>query len=190
MTPEVILDFWLHDVGPKGWYEKNPALDRRIRDLFGATWENAAQITEEWRDTPRGTLAAIILTDQFPRNMFRGDARSYATDALACELARHALTNGYDLQIDPPARQFFYLPFEHSEQLGDQHLCVELFAKRMPGENLLHAEMHRDVIAHFGRFPWRNGDLDRESSPAEQALIEAGGYGALVSGKQSLADLD
>ena len=130
-----------------------------------------------------------ILTDQFPRNMFRRDPRAFATDALALRLADAAIAAGHDMATPEPARQFFYLPFEHSESLADQDRAIALFAERMPGENLRHARLHRDAIAAFGRFPWRNAALGRTSTPAEQALLDAGGYGALVSGKVVLADL-
>ena len=131
----------------------------------------------------------LILTDQFPRNMFRDDPRSFATDALARRIADQAITRGFDLAIPEPQRQFFYMPFEHSEHLPDQDRCVELFRERMPGENLRHAHLHREAIAAFGRFPWRNEALGRDHTEDEKKVMEAGGYGALVSGKLSLADL-
>ena len=134
-------------------------------------------------------LAALILTDQFPRNMFRDDPRAFATDPLARQIADRAIAAGFDRQIEPPARQFFYLPFEHSEDLADQHRCVELFLAHMPGENVGHAELHRDTIACFGRFPWRNDALGRAHTQAETRVMQAGGYAALVAGKLSLADV-
>ena len=121
--------------------------------------------------------------------MFRDDPRAFATDDLARRLADEAIAAGFDLRIDPPARQFFYLPFEHSENLEDQDRAVELFAEFMPGENLRHAQIHRDTIARFGRFPWRNAALGRSPTPAESRVMEGGGYGALVSGKLSLDGL-
>ena len=186
MTPETVLEFWLHEVGVKGWYEKKDALDARIRDLFLPAWEQAEIVARDWAATPRGALAALILTDQFPRNMFRGDARSYATDALAREIAGEAIARGFDMQVDPPARQFFYLPFMHSEDIEHQNRCISLFEEKMPGDNVDHARHHAAVIEAFGRFPWRNADLGRETTPAEQGLLDAGGYGAVVSGKHRL----
>lgn len=183
-----IVDFWLQEVGEKGWYERSDALDDTIRDRFRATWDRAAELAPDWAATPRGALAALILTDQFPRNMFRDDPRAFATDALALQIADQAIAAGFDLQTDEPQRQFFYLPFEHSEVLADQERSVQLFAERMPGENLIHARLHRDAIAAFGRFPWRNAALGRVPTEAETRVMEAGGYGALVSGKLSLAD--
>ena len=188
-TPDEVNRFWLDEVGEKGWYNGTAKLDQTIRDRFMATWENAAALAPAWAGTPRGALAALILTDQFPRNMFRNDPRAFATDTLARHIADGAIAAGFDRQIDPPARQFFYMPFEHSEDLADQHRCIELFATHMPGENLEHAEMHRDTLACFGRFPWRNAALGRQPTQAETRVMEAGGYGALVSGKLSLADV-
>jgi uncharacterized protein (DUF924 family) len=188
-TPAQITRFWLDEVGPDGWYLASEALDQTIRYRFLTSWQQAASLVPGWTDTPEGALAALILTDQFPRNMFRGDIRAFATDALALRLADQAVAAGHDLHIDPPARQFFYLPFEHSENLEDQNRGVELFSQFMPGENERHAILHRDTIARFGRFPWRNAALGRTPTEAEDRVMQAGGYGALVSGKLSLADL-
>lgn len=188
-TPTEIIRFWIDETGPQGWYQQSDDLDRLVRDRFMAAWIDAPRLADEWAGTAEGALAALILTDQFPRNMFRNDARAFATDPLALRIARAALDAGHDLATPEPARQFFYLPFEHSEELADQELAVELFAQRMPGENLLHAQIHRDTIAKFGRFPWRNAALGRPPTAAEQAVMDAGGYGALVSGALSLADL-
>lgn len=188
-TPAEINQFWIEEIGPDGWYHATDALDQTIRARFLASWQQAETLAPAWADTPEGALAALILTDQFPRNMFRGDPRAFATDALALRIADQAIAAGFDLRIDPPARQFFYLPFEHSETIADQDRAVALFAEFMPGENERHAILHRDTIARFGRFPWRNAALGREPTPAETRVMQAGGYGALVSGKLSLADL-
>lgn len=182
MTAQDINTFWLDEVGEKGWYTQSDALDEQIRARYLPVWQEAATITTSWLKTPEGVLAALILTDQFPRNMFRNDPRAFATDALALQIATDAIEQGFDLQTPEPQRQFYYLPFEHSENLADQHRAVELFRKNMPGENLLHAELHRDAIAAFGRFPWRNQALGRKNTPAEQTILDQGGYMALVSG--------
>lgn len=189
VTPKAINSFWLEEVGEQGWYARSDALDQSIRDRFLPAWSRAADLAPAWADTPEGALAGLILTDQFPRNMFRDDPRAFDTDPLARALARAAVDNGFHLQIPEPARQFFYLPFEHSEDLADQDHAVALFRQHMPGENLHHAQLHRDTIARFGRFPWRNAALGRAPTPAESRVMQAGGYGALVSGKLSLADL-
>lgn len=189
MTPQDINRFWIDEVGPAGWYAGTDALDEDIRQRFQPLWEDAADVTCNWHGSPVDLLAALILTDQFPRNMFRSDARGFATDPLARALAQVGIDKGFDAETPEPQKQFFYMPFMHSEALRDQDRSVQLFAERMPGDNLRHAHLHRAVIVRFGRFPWRNPLLDRHSSPDEIRFLDAGGYGALVSGKLSLDDL-
>lgn len=182
-----VLDFWLDEVGPEGWYAGGDELDQKVRDRFGDLWQQAATLAPEWMDSAEGALAAMILTDQFPRNMFRDDPRAYATDPLALELAGQAIDKGYHDMIEKPGKQFFFMPFEHSEDLEHQDYAVSMFEKHMPGEHVKHAKLHRDTIAAFGRFPWRNKALGRESTGPEQEILDAGGYAALVSGKVTLA---
>lgn len=188
VTPQAINGFWLDEIGEAGWYVRSDALDETIRRRFLPAWQRAAELAPGWADTPEGALAGLILTDQFPRNMFRDDPRAFDTDPLARTLARAGVENGFHLRIAPPGRQFFYMPFEHSEDLADQDHAVDLFRQHMPGESLRHARLHRDTIARFGRFPWRNAALGRVPTPAEDRVMQAGGYGALVAGKLSLAD--
>lgn len=188
MTPDAVLQFWLEEIGEKGWYEASDQIDAKCRERFRPAWDEAEKLVTDWSGSADGALAALILTDQLPRNMFREDARSFATDKLARRTADDAIAAGFDLQIDEPARQFFYMPFMHSEEMGDQNRAVSLFEERMPGDNLRHARLHRDVIRRFGRFPWRNDMLGRETSAQERAFLEQGGYGALVQGRLSLAD--
>ena len=129
----------------------------------------------------------MILTDQFPRNMFRGHADSFATDALALQAARTAIAAGHDMAVPEPQRQFFYLPFMHAEDLAVQSECLHLIATRMPttnASNILHARAHAQVIARFGRFPYRNEALGRQTTPAEAEFIATGGYGAVVQALQ------
>lgn len=187
VTAAEVNEFWLNEIGPAGWFGGGEALDQTIRDRFRAAWDDAAALVAEWKITPEGALAALILIDQFPRNMFREDPRAFATDAMARALATEVIGEGFDMQTAPPQRNFFYLPYVHSEDLADQDRGVELIEERVGGEHLRHAILHRDAIRAFGRFPWRNNALGRTSTPEEQALMEAGGYGALVSGKVSLA---
>ncbi|MDF3607194.1 DUF924 domain-containing protein [Paracoccus sp. DMF-8] len=189
VTPQAINRFWLDEVGETGWYVRSDLLDETIRQRFLPIWERAAELAPAWAATPEGALAALILTDQFPRNLFREDARAFATDPLARDLARAALDRGFPRRIGLPARQFFFMPFEHSEDLADQDRAVALFQEFMPGESLRHAQIHRDTIAKFGRFPWRNAALGRNPTPAEIRVMQAGGYAALVSGKLSLVDV-
>lgn len=188
MGPDDILKFWLDEVGPKGWYEANDALDTQIRDRFLDTWQAASSGTFSlWMTYPSGALAYIILTDQFPRNMFRGEAGAFSSDRAALATAKSAIERGWDLRIDEPARQFFYMPLMHSENLCDQDRCVRLICERMPEtreNNLLHARAHREVIRQFGRFPYRNAALSRNDTGQEKAYITAGGYGSTLRSLQ------
>lgn len=178
-----ILKFWLEEVGPDGWYEQSDALDDRIRAEYGDLWAAARNgRLNGWTCGPDSTLALLVLLDQFPRNMFRGDARSFATDARARAVAKNAVGRRLDRRIEGPARQFFYMPFEHSEAVVDQARSVRLVLLNIgQGETLEHARAHRHVIRRFGRFPFRNEALRRRSSPDEQAFLEAGGYRAAVA---------
>ncbi len=124
----------------------------------------------------RGALALAIVLDQFPRNMFRGDARTYAADALAREVAERALARGFDRELPSPEWQFFYLPFEHSESLPDQERCCALFAAAGDADLLKWAELHADIIRRFGRFPHRNAVLSRATTPDEQAFLDGDGF--------------
>ena len=190
-TPQDILTFWIDEVGPEGWYKQDDTLDATIRDRFGATYDAGMEGRFGlWLTYPNGVLAYVILLDQFPRNMFRGDAASFRSDQIALAAAKQAIHRGWDLRVDEPARQFFYLPLMHAENLCDQDRCVRLMKERLPGgeDNLLHACAHREIIRRFGRFPYRNDVLGRASSPAEAAFMENGGYGALVRDLQDKAE--
>lgn len=179
---EEVLDFWLDEVGPEGWYGGGEALDARCRDRFLDAWEEArAGAFDAWQCGPRNCLALIILLDQLPRNMFRDDARAFATDPKAREVVKGAIMRGLDLETPEPGRQFYYLPLEHSEMIADQDRAVRLFTTRYTNpEQLRHARAHRLVIRRFGRFPYRNGPLGRKTTPAEQAFLDAGGYRAAL----------
>lgn len=178
-----ILNFWT-EIGPQGWYAGGEALDVRIRDEFLEDWTFASHGgLRDWASSPEGILAYLILTDQFPRNMFRGVARAFATDSMALSVAARSWQHGIDSKIEGALRQFLFLPLMHSECPFDQHLSVCLFAARMDAANqgnLLHARAHRQVIRDFGRFPYRNEALGRRSTQAEVAFLQQGGYGALV----------
>lgn len=185
-----VLSFWLDECGPDMWYKQDATLDARILERFHNAWEGAKDGSYSlWLTYPSGALAYIILTDQFSRNMFRGQRDAFSMDRVALAAAKSAIDKGWDMRIDEPARQFFYLPLMHSENLIDQERCVRLMCERMPehgANNLVHARAHRDVIRRFGRFPTRNGDLSRESTAAEAEFLKNGGYGAVV---QSLQDV-
>ena len=141
-----------------------------------------------WLTYPSGTLAYIILMDQFPRNMFRNDGRAFVSDRSARAAAKIAVTRNWDMKISEPARSFFYMPLVHSENLIDQDRAVRLMCTRLPemgASNLLHAKAHREIIRKFGRFPFRNEALDRDTTPQEQAFIDGGGYGAVLQSLQA-----
>lgn len=182
--PIEVLDYWLGAIGPEGWYAGGAEIDAEIRGLWGDLWQSAADgHLDHWAEGTVGSLALIVVCDQFSRNIWRGDARAFATDALALATARRALEAGWDQDAPEPERQFFYMPFEHSEDPEDQALCVALMQERMPSEPelLIHARAHQAVIARFGRFPYRNAALGRVSSPEETAFLADGGYAAMVA---------
>jgi uncharacterized protein (DUF924 family) len=181
--PVEVLEFWLHEIGPKGWYAGGDEIDTLCRERFGDLWQAALDGgLEHWVDGAVGTLAYLIVTDQFPRNIHRGTALSFATDPQARSAARKAFQAGWDMDAPEPERQFFYLPFEHSENEEDQALAVRLLGERLTSdpENLLHARAHQAIILRYGRFPTRNAALGRVSTPQEQIYLDQGGYAALV----------
>lgn len=179
-TSEAVLDFWIGEVGPEGWYSSTPDMDNQIAERFGPLRARAATgALDGWIWAPRSGLALMILLDQFPRNMFRGQADAFATDAHALALAKCAITRGLDLSVPEPERQFFYLPLMHSECLADQQQVLLMVQTRLPrfgSENLDHGRKHRDVIRRFGRFPSRNAALGRKDTAAELAYRAAQGY--------------
>lgn len=175
-SPDAVLAFW-REAGSERWFKKDTAFDDDIRHRFLETYEAAAanRLTD-WETTPDGALALTIVLDQFPRNMFRGSARAFTADPLARGVADRALQRGFDQKIDPAFRQFFYLPFEHSETLADQDRCCELCRATGDAEMLKWAEVHADIIRRFGRFPHRNGVLGRITTAEEQAFLDADGF--------------
>lgn len=187
--PQEILSFWLDEIGSKGWYKQSDALDGAMRTRFEETWTAACEGRFSlWLTYPSGALAYVILMDQFPRNMFRGTGQAFASDKASLAAAKSAIDKGWDLRIDEPARQFFYLPLMHSENLCDQDRCVRLVCERMPddtSDNLLHARAHRAVIREFGRFPYRNTMLDRVLTKPESEFIARGGYGEMLRSLQA-----
>ena len=187
---QAILTYW-HELGPEGWYAGGEALDAEIRTRFEDDWNEAAQGgLSTWMSCPQGILAYLLLTDQFPRNMFRGQGKAFDTDARARKAAHYAWQNQADLRIPEPVRQFFYLPLMHSESMFDQDRCVALMIARLPetgASNVLHACAHREIIRRFRRFPFRNTALGRVSTPAEEDFLNNGGYGAIVRELESRA---
>ena len=191
-TLDDVLQFWF---GPQShgfsgadarrrWFAADPEFDREVSGKFGPLLEAAAAgALTEWLDDPRGRLAFIVITDQFSRQIHRGTAEAFATDALALSAARNGVELGHDRQLGYDERAFFYLPFEHSESKEDQHTSVELFtrlAADTPADNRGHSDEalrfaigHRDIVLRFGRFPHRNAHLGRTSTPAELEFLRA-----------------
>ena len=186
--PVAVLDFWLGEVGPDGWYAGGEALDAMCRERFADLWQAARDGgLEHWVAGAAPTLAFLILTDQLPRNMHRGKALAFATDHLALAAARRAVDEGWDLDAPEPERQFFYMPFEHAESPADQTRAVRLMTERLllDPEMVLHARAHHKIITRFGRVPGRNAALGRISTPEEAAFLADGGYGAVVRSLQA-----
>ena len=171
-----VVSFW-REAGPDRWFDKDTGFDETIRQQFLDTYEAAAAGRfSDWEQSAQGTLALLILLDQFPRNMFRGDARAIATDPLARAIAAGGIIRGFDAQAPPEMRGFFYLPFEHSEDLADQERGIAFHKAIGDAEGLKWAELHADIIRRFGRFPHRNAVLGRTTTAEEQVFLDAGGF--------------
>ncbi len=202
MTPDwqSLLDFWFGDLEDglagaaqrKKWFESNPQFDQACAQF--SPWLEMAHAgkLDTWRAAPHSCLAFIVLNDQLPRNIYRGEQRAYAWDDLALAAARGGIEQGFDQSLALDERAFFYMPFEHSEAILDQHLAVGLFTalrdaapssqRSIAGNSLRYAQQHRDIILQFGRFPHRNAALGRTSSTAEQEYVQdSDGFGQLPS---------
>jgi len=180
IQPDDILRFW-REAGPASWYRKDEAFDAAIRARFEALHHTAARgELGDWLETPDGALALVILLDQFPRNLYRDSAHAFATDALARQVAREAIARGHDTAANPDLREFFYMPFEHSEDLADQDRALALFEalgkEKGDPDAAKWAHIHRFIVERFGRFPHRNACLGRETTPDEQAFLDGGGF--------------
>jgi uncharacterized protein (DUF924 family) len=173
-----VLAFWLEELRPEDWFERSDSLDETIRSRFAGLHAALAEAAPAMAfDDPHRALAAIIVFDQFSRNMFRGKPAAFATDSLALFIARQALEREYDAAVPEQWRHFFYMPLMHSETSADQEHCVALFAE-LPGDSVKYAVEHRDIIARFGRFPHRNEILGRKTTVPEQAFLsEHKGFG-------------
>lgn len=174
-TAADVIGFW-RDAGMARWFSRDAAFDKAFRERYlDLHMAAAARDLDAWMESADGTLALLILTDQFPRNAFRGTAHMYATDPLARHFADHAATHGHDAQVDQSLRMFLYLPFMHSEDAADQERSVRLY-EAIGGPSLPHALEHRDIIRRFGRFPHRNPLLGRRTTAEEQAFLDQGGF--------------
>lgn len=177
-TPQEVLDFWFKELSKDDWFRSGPDLDQTIEKRFADTHLFLARgIGADWQATPSDRVAAIIVLDQFARNIYRATPLAFATDGLALREARIMVDAGDDRTIPPEWRTFAYLPFEHSENLADQDRCVALFTALGNAEYLDFAERHRAVIRQFGRFPHRNAFLGRTSTTAEQDYLAKPGAG-------------
>ncbi len=177
-TPEDILAFWFEELQPEHWFEPPPGLDEQCQRRFLATHLALAHgIAPVWRETPESRLAAIIVLDQLPRNIYRATPLAFATDGLALREAKLAIAAGADLAVAPERRCFFYMPFEHSENLADQVMSVKLFTELADPNYLDFAIRHHEVIRLFGRFPHRNAMTGRVSTAPEEAYLSQPGAG-------------
>jgi uncharacterized protein (DUF924 family) len=174
--PNDILGFW-RNAGPEKWFKKQVAFDEVIRLKFEPVHHAAARGEyDAWTGTAEGALALLILLDQFPRNLYRNSGHAFATDPKARAIARAAVDAGFDRDVEPGFRNFFYLPFAHSEDLTDQDFGLALCAGAGDPDNLKWAGLHREIIARFGRFPHRNAALGRLTTAAEQEFLDEGGF--------------
>jgi uncharacterized protein (DUF924 family) len=171
-----VLSFWFDDVGPEAWFRKDAAVDEQIRARFLILYEVLAKWPpSDALASPNRALATVLVLDQFPRNLFRGSAQAFATDALAREVATGAVAKGFDGGFDKDRRLFFYLPFEHSEDKADQVRSVELISSLGDADLAGWAARHKAVVDRFGRFPHRNAVLGRASTPEEEAFLQQPG---------------
>ena len=173
---QAVLDFWFEELTPAQWFKKDPGMDHTITERFGALHAQASQCEcYAWRKTAQGRLAEIIVLDQFSRNIYRDDARAFATDALALALAQEAVAANADAELASQQRAFLYMPYMHSESAAIHAVAMELFAQ--PGlENNLDFEVrHKVIIDRFGRYPHRNAVLGRASSEEEKTFLQQPG---------------
>lgn len=177
---DAVIAFWL-EAGPKAWFTRSDDFDAAIRARFADLHEEALSGDhDDWAEEARGALALILVLDQFSRNLYREDARAYGADPHARRIARVSVRKGHDAEIaaagDPSLQSFFYMPFMHSEDLANQDYCVALFKTLDDAEGLKYAELHRDIIQKYGRFPHRNKAFGRGMTAAEQAYLDDGGF--------------
>jgi uncharacterized protein (DUF924 family) len=167
-----VLEFWFDELGEEYWFAKSDGIDARIRSRFLSLHQQLVADGGREAETPRALLAAVIVLDQFSRNLFRGTAQAFAADSIARRLSRSAIGQGVDTGMTTPQRLFLYMPFEHSENREDQAHAVELIARLGNAEWTRDAIAHQAIIDRFGRFPHRNAILNRPSSADEAALLQ------------------
>ncbi len=177
VTPAGIIAFWT-EAGPSKWFKKDPAFDQTIAARFGGAVDEALHgRLDHWSETPSGFLALVLVLDQFPRNIWRDDARAFSGDEKALEISETAIEQGQDMPLSPAERKWVYMPFMHSERLDAQQVGLVYFKDRLEDpETYKFAVLHRDIIERFGRFPHRNLVLGRETTVEEQAFLDEGGF--------------
>ena len=169
---KTIIDLWFSAEVKERWFNSSPAFDQQLRSRFLTTWQAAREGDLDWAHSPEAALALVIVLDQFPLNMFRGQAESFATEAMSREVAAAAIEKGFHKELSDPQKVFLFMPYMHSESLADQDCSVRLF--ELAGlSNVKWAEHHRDIVRRFGRFPHRNAILGRESSAEELAWLDS-----------------
>ena len=174
IQPRNIIDFWYSEDLKKHWFKSIPAVDDLIRQKYESLWQSAKQgEMDNWYDTAEACLALVIILDQFPLNMFRGEASSFSTESKAIDVSLHAIHQGYDRELSKAELIFLYMPLMHSENMQHQNMSVNLFDKAGLVENAGFALHHQDIIRRFGRFPHRNKILGRQSTPEEIAWLES-----------------
>lgn len=171
-TPEEILEFWFTEPVNQHWFNSTQELDDQIKNRYQLLWEQAARgDMDDWKTTANGCLALVIILDQFPLNMFRGEARSFSTEQQAVSISHHAIEQGLDQQLPGDQVAFLYMPLMHSESLDDQDQAVASFEAAGLQYNLEFARHHREIVRRFGRFPHRNEALGRESTVEEREWL-------------------
>lgn len=172
MTPQTLLDFWFSPEHEKLWFKSTPQFDQQIREQFENVWHAVKGGQQfDWEQTAEGALALVILLDQMPLNMFRGQPESFSTEAQARDVAGRAIEQDFDKQLPDKGKAFLYMPFMHCENMIDQDRSVALYDAAGLEDNLKFARHHRDIVHQFGRFPHRNAILARPSTPAEEAWL-------------------
>lgn len=172
MKPIEIISYWFSERIQKHWFSSTPELDKEIKTKYERTWVSAAAgELDEWKISPEGCLALIIILDQLPLNMFRGEAKSFETERQAVEVALTAINSGFDKKLSSDKLPFLFMPFMHSEKLEEQDLSVKLYRENNFENNLRFALHHREIVKRFGRFPHRNRIIGRESTKAEKEYL-------------------
>ncbi|MGE3974423.1 MAG: DUF924 family protein [Bdellovibrionales bacterium] len=173
MKAQDIIQFWFHEIDRKKWFQSSPEFDQQIRDRFLKTFHQVQNgSTSQWRETPEGRLAEIIVLDQFSRNMFRDKPEAFAADPLALELAKAAVTAGDDMKLPVEQRGFLYMPYMHSENADDHIAAMKLFSQKGLENNYQYELLHKKIIDRFGRYPHRNQVLGRKSTPEELEFLK------------------